>query len=136
MIPTMSPSSRRRYQLRRNDLNERIENLLDAAQREGTDPQDTELARQLIVTGVRLLRDRTSRAELKLVNSALKELRHAFRVFKPYIEAIRQRDNDPEIWIEFENVAREWKERSSQEEEKRRFQLESLHRQRGIQPHS
>jgi hypothetical protein len=37
-----------------------------------------------MVTGVHLLRDQTSRAELKLVNSALKELRHAFRVFKPY----------------------------------------------------
>ena len=80
----MSP--RRRYQLRRSDLNERIEDLIEAASREGTDPDDAELIRQLVTTGVHLLRDGTSRAELKLVNSALKELRHAFRVFSPYAE--------------------------------------------------
>ena len=39
-----------------------------------------------MTTSVHLLRDGTSRAELKLVNSALKELRHAFRVFSPYSE--------------------------------------------------
>ena len=80
----MSP--RRRYQLRRSDLNERIDDLIEAASREGTDPGDAELIRQLVTTGVHLLRDETSRAELKLVNSALKELRHAFRVFGPYAE--------------------------------------------------
>jgi uncharacterized protein (TIGR00730 family) len=80
----MSSSSRRRYQLRRAELNESIEALLEAAQHEDTDPQDLEIARQILVTGVHLLRDRTSRADLKLVNSALKELRHAFRVFAPY----------------------------------------------------
>ncbi len=82
----MPSSSRRRYQLRRSDLNEKIEDLIEAAQREGTDPEDAELVRQLLTTGIHLLRDRTSRAELKLVNSALKELRHAFRVFSPYSE--------------------------------------------------
>ncbi|MCR9093877.1 MAG: LOG family protein [bacterium] len=80
----MSP--RRRYQLRRSDLNERIDDLIEAASREETDPGDAELIRQLVTTGVHLLRDGTSRAELKLVNSALKELRHAFRVFSPYAE--------------------------------------------------
>jgi len=88
MIPPMSSSStsssRRRYQLRRADLNQQIEILIEAAQREDTDPDDLELVRQILVTGVRLLRDGTSRAELKLVNSALKELRHAFRVFQGY----------------------------------------------------
>ena len=86
MLSAMSPSSRRRYELRRPDLNERIEDLVEAAQREDTDPQDAEFVRQLLTTGVHLLRDHTSRAELKLVNSALKELRHAFRVFSPYSE--------------------------------------------------
>ena len=84
MIRKMPSSSRRRYQLSRTDLNEKIEELLAAASREGTEAEDLELVRQLMVTGVHLLRDRTSRAELKLVNSALKELRHSFRVFKPY----------------------------------------------------
>jgi len=80
----MSSSPRRRYQLRHTGLNQKIEELLDLACREGTEPEAMELARQIMVTGVHLLRDQTSRAELKLVNSALKELRHAFRIFKPY----------------------------------------------------
>ena len=37
-----------------------------------------------MATGIHLLREGTSRAELKLVNSALTALRHAFRVFGPY----------------------------------------------------
>ena len=82
----MSRSPRRRYQLRRDDLNERIDGLIEAAQRDGTATEDAELVRQLLTTGVHLLRDGTSRAELKLVNSALKELRHAFRVFAPHAE--------------------------------------------------
>jgi hypothetical protein len=84
MLPAMPSPSRRRYQLRHPDLNEKIEDLLVTAAREGVESEDIELTRQILVTGVHLLRDETSRAELKLVNSALKELRHAFRVFKPY----------------------------------------------------
>lgn len=80
----MSPPPRRRYQLRQSDLNDSLEALLEAARPEETEDEDLELVRQILVTGVHLLRDGTSRAELKLVNSALKELRHAFRVFKPY----------------------------------------------------
>jgi uncharacterized protein (TIGR00730 family) len=87
MIPRMSSSdsrSKRRYRLRRSDLNDQVDALVEAARHESSDPDDLELAREILVTGVRLLRDRTSRAELKLVNNALKELRHAFRVFSKY----------------------------------------------------
>lgn len=77
-------ASKRRYQLRRDDLNHRVEVLLEAARHENSDPGDLELVREILVTSVRLLRDGTSRAELKLVNNALKELRHAFRVFSEY----------------------------------------------------
>ena len=92
MIPPMSSSSssvppsppRRRYQLRQPELNEQIEALIEAAQPDAADPDDLELTRQMLVTSLLLLRDGTSRAELKLVNSALKELRHAFRVFRGY----------------------------------------------------
>ena len=91
MIPAMSPPPpssppRRRYALRGDALNKQIEDLLKSACREGAADEDLDLVRQILVTGVHLLRDETSRAELKLVNSALKELRHAFRVFKPYSE--------------------------------------------------
>ena len=104
--PTTPASPRRRYQLRRGDLNVQIEDLLEAARREGAADEDVELARQILVTGVHLLRDETSRAELKLVNSALKELRHAFRVFKPYSELRKvaifgsaRTDSDHPDWI-------------------------------------
>lgn len=88
MSSSSSPPSRtrRRYELRRSDLNDRIDELIEAAAREGTEAEDIEFVRQLMTTSVHLLRDGTSRAELKLVNSALKELRHAFRVFSPYSE--------------------------------------------------
>lgn len=99
-------SPRRRYQLRHGPLNEQIEDLLEAARREGTTDADLDLVRQILVTGVHLLRDETSRAELKLVNSALKELRHAFRVFKPYSELRKvaifgsaRTDRDHPDWI-------------------------------------
>ena len=85
----MASSPRRPYQLPIPELNDQIDALLAAARRASTDPADVELARQILVTGLNLLRDGTSRSELKLVNSALKELRHAFRVFKPYA-AIRK----------------------------------------------
>jgi uncharacterized protein (TIGR00730 family) len=86
MLRAMSSSSRRRYALRQPELNKAVEALIEQAAPGESPAEDRELARQLVVTAVRLLRDGTSRAEIKLVNSALKELRHAFRVFAPYSE--------------------------------------------------
>jgi hypothetical protein len=40
--------------------------------------------RQLLVTALRLVTDGATRADVRLVANALKELRHSFRVFKPY----------------------------------------------------
>ena len=86
MLRAMSSSSRRRYALRQPELNEAVEALVEQAAPGESPAEDRELARQLVVSALRLLRDGTSRAEIKLVNSALKELRHAFRVFAPYSE--------------------------------------------------
>jgi uncharacterized protein (TIGR00730 family) len=47
-------------------------------------PESADWARQIIVTSLRLLRDGTEESDVKLLNSALKELRHSFRVFAPY----------------------------------------------------
>jgi uncharacterized protein (TIGR00730 family) len=80
----MNGTPRRRYALSKTELNEAIEALVEQAAPDSAASEDRDLVRQLIVSSVRLLRDETSRAELKLVNSALKELRHAFRVFAPY----------------------------------------------------
>ena len=38
----------------------------------------------MLVTSLRLLRDGAGLGDLRMVNNALKELRHAFRVFAPY----------------------------------------------------
>ncbi|MBN1490110.1 MAG: LOG family protein [Phycisphaerae bacterium] len=46
--------------------------------------QESDLLEQMIVTICRLAGDRTGRGELKIINSALRELRYAFKVFAPY----------------------------------------------------
>jgi uncharacterized protein (TIGR00730 family) len=47
-------------------------------------PIEADLLRQLLVTTFRLRDEGTPRGDLKILNSALKELRYAFRVFRPY----------------------------------------------------
>ncbi len=82
--------SRRRYELRSPDLNQRIDELVAAAQAEfGERPETAEWARQMVVTALRFLRDDPSAGDMKLVNAAVKELRHALRVFAPY-ERVRK----------------------------------------------
>src|SRR6476620_6034022 len=48
---------------------------------------DTDLVFELMVSAVRLGRDRASRGDLKMANAALKEMRYAFTVFEPYRSA-------------------------------------------------
>ncbi|HWC28964.1 MAG TPA: TIGR00730 family Rossman fold protein [Dehalococcoidia bacterium] len=48
------------------------------------DPADLELTREMLTSSVRLVLQKASRAELKLVNASLKEFAYAFRVFAPY----------------------------------------------------
>ena len=66
--------------------NEKVDNLIEQlASIYGT--EDTrELLRQIITTAVKLGKDGTGKGDLKLINSSLKELRHAFRVFSPFRE--------------------------------------------------
>jgi uncharacterized protein (TIGR00730 family) len=92
----MGRMQRRRYELDQPDLDRALEELVEAARRRfaapdaagapdaGLDPEAADYVRQMLVTSLRLLRDRASTGDLKLLNSALKELRHAFRVFAPY----------------------------------------------------
>jgi hypothetical protein len=83
--------SRRRYELRSGALNAEIDALVAAALVEfgPRDPESAEYARQMIVTALRFLRDDTDDGDFKLVNAAIKELRHALRVFAPY-EGVRK----------------------------------------------
>jgi hypothetical protein len=50
---------------------------------------DAELAREIVMTALKLAREQVSRLDRKIVNTALKEMRHAFRVFAPY-KAVRK----------------------------------------------
>jgi uncharacterized protein (TIGR00730 family) len=59
-----------------NDLVERI-----------ADPDDADLIFELVVSALRLARDRADRGDLKIANAALKEMRHSFHVFAPYRSA-------------------------------------------------
>lgn len=43
-----------------------------------------ELIKEMIVTALKLVGDRADRADLKILNAALKELRYAFKLFAPY----------------------------------------------------
>src|SRR5216683_4470994 len=58
----------------------------DETQHEGErQPVGTEqLIQQLKETADKLLRDKANRGDVKLLNTALKELRYAFKVFGPY----------------------------------------------------
>ena len=56
--------------------------LMDAVDKlEGGD-----VVNEMIATSLKLLRDRNTRADLKLLNTSLKELRYSLKVFEPYKE--------------------------------------------------
>jgi uncharacterized protein (TIGR00730 family) len=48
------------------------------------DTPDRDLLADMMITITRLARDKTGRGELKMIASAMKELRYAFKVFAPY----------------------------------------------------
>ncbi|MFH1330594.1 MAG: TIGR00730 family Rossman fold protein [Actinomycetota bacterium] len=73
------------YELGDPTLDRQIARLVAAAAPEGGGlPPDAHLAEEIIVTALRLLRDRADRADLRLINTALKEMRYAFMVFSRY----------------------------------------------------
>jgi len=72
-------NDRPRYRTGDRELDAAIAALVEQAGAENTD-----LIFELIVSAVRLARDRADRGDLKIANAALKEMRHAFHVFAPY----------------------------------------------------
>lgn len=74
----------RRYELRDPDLDSRIEALIARAEEAFGPVEGAEFVRQMLVSVLGLAREGSSTGDLKLMNSALKELRHALRVFAPY----------------------------------------------------
>lgn len=82
----MSERNRRRpYITGEPELDRRIDALIEALP--DTEPRAAELTRQIVTTAAKMLLERSSVGDLKLVNSALKELRWAFRVFGPTRDA-------------------------------------------------
>ncbi len=78
----------RRYQLG-DGLDERLAELIsDAVSKDGhaTHDHDEDLIAEMLVSGLKLLRDDTERGDLKLVNTALKEMRYSFLIFSKYRE--------------------------------------------------
>jgi uncharacterized protein (TIGR00730 family) len=80
----VSDDPRRRYELPDAELERDLESLLERFQARFGASESPESARQLLVTALRLITDGATRADMKLVANAQKELRHAFRVFAPY----------------------------------------------------
>jgi uncharacterized protein (TIGR00730 family) len=68
------------YELGDGALDRRIQELVADA---GAG-RDADLIGEMVVTALKLVRDRTGRGDLKLINAALKEMRYSFRLFAPF----------------------------------------------------
>ena len=64
--------------------NPEIDAKLAELVKEFGDEQDCRLLTELMISAYRLGKDQASTLDLKIINSAVKELRHAFKAFKPY----------------------------------------------------
>ncbi|MBI3329762.1 MAG: LOG family protein [Nitrospinae bacterium] len=71
----------RRYQLQLEEANQQIERLLEALQVPG---ESRPYYAQMLTTVLKMFEDEADVGDLKMANSALKELRYAFKVFSPY----------------------------------------------------
>src|SRR5439155_1339613 len=76
LLPEKSPRIRRRKSL--------LTELLPRLQTDGKLHGEEQFVREMVETCLKLLRDRTRLADVKLLNAALRELRYAFKVFAPY----------------------------------------------------
>lgn len=94
---------RARYRTGNDELDRRIGELVEAA---GVH-RDDDLVFEMVVSAIRMGREAADRGDLKLVNSALKELRYSFLVFEPYAHvpkvaifgSARTRRDDPEYSV-------------------------------------
>ena len=80
----MARTRRPRYEVRHPELDRQVEELVARAEFEFGRREGSEMVRQMVVTALRLFQEGTAEGDLRMLNSALKELRHALRVFKPY----------------------------------------------------
>lgn len=111
----------RSYRLGVDDLDSRLDALvhdaIDGVEGHGDHGHDDDLIAEMLVTGLKMLRDDTERGDLKLVNSALKEMRYSFLVFSEYRDipkvtlygSARTKEHDPNYIL-----ARDFAEQISQ----------------------
>ncbi|MDQ3878930.1 MAG: TIGR00730 family Rossman fold protein [Actinomycetota bacterium] len=69
--------------MRNDEIEAAIEPLLHKFAPDLEGP-DADIAREIVGTALKLAGEQVSRLDRKIVNSAIKEMRHAFRVFAPY----------------------------------------------------
>lgn len=75
----------RNYQIGDKDLDRRLDALVhDAVAGHEGHEHDEDIVREILVSALKMHRDDTDRGDLKIVNSALKELRYSFLVFSRY----------------------------------------------------
>ena len=53
------------------------------------DVPDGDLGGEIVANALKLLRDRTNRGDIKLINVSLKELRYALKIFAPYRDVLK-----------------------------------------------
>ena len=69
------------YPLPPKDLLE--QKIMELIELQGSHPEQ-DLIQDLIITALKLVRDGSSRGEVKIMAAAMRELRYAFKVFRPY----------------------------------------------------
>ena len=75
----------REYRIGDPELDGRLAALIhDAVEGHAEHGHDEELVAEMLVSGLKMLRDDVDRGDLKLVNSALKEMRYSFLLFSRY----------------------------------------------------
>lgn len=79
MRPMEQSRKRRPYSTGDAELDIRLHEIVDSM-----NLHDSDLVFEIIASAIRLGRDESPRLDRKIVNSALKEMRYAFRVFAPY----------------------------------------------------
>lgn len=75
-----------KYGMNDDAIDAAIADLVDLVADPGTNPRDREIVRELIVTSLKLLRDDADRGDMKMMNTALKELRYSSLVFGQHRE--------------------------------------------------
>jgi uncharacterized protein (TIGR00730 family) len=73
------PVARRIYTTGRSDLDEQVQDIIHLLEE-----PDLDLVQEMLTSVLRLRLQESSRAEMKMVNSALKEFAYTFRLFAPY----------------------------------------------------